>query len=456
MNIQITKPIQGGTIKAIASKSEAHRLLICAALSGCESFIELAETSEDIEATLRCLTTLGAVAEIKQAAQTTFSGIYITPINRITLKNATSEGKTYILDCGESGATLRFMLPVCGALGINAQFHMSGRLPSRPLSALYNEMTSHGYTLSAQGVSPLNCNGQLQSGTYTLPGNISSQYISGLLLALPFLADEIGESLIQITSSLESRPYVDMTIDAMRLFGAQVYEDSPNTFRIPGNQKTHPAKKLQVGGDWSNAAFWLSAGAIGNHSITCTGLDLNSKQGDKAICEILEQFGANVLKSESSVTVSPGKLHGIEIDAENTPDLVPILAAVASVSEGQTVIKNAGRLRIKESDRLHTVTEMLTGVGADVIETEDGLIITGKKPLIGGNATLSGGVIHSHNDHRIAMTAAILASVCTNPVEIIGADAINKSYPGFFEDFKALGGEFEMKHIGMQRKMMLG
>jgi len=437
MNIKITKPIQGGMVKAIASKSEAHRLLICAALVNSESFVEIAETSEDIEATIRCLNALGAAIQISN------DGFQVSPIDcKLIDKN-----KTYKLDCGESGATLRFMLPVCGALGINAKLHMSGRLPSRPLTALYDEMTSHGCILSEQGISPLTCSGQLKNGTYTLPGNISSQYISGLLLALPLLP---GDSIIQITSTLESRPYVDMTIDAMCHFGTQVYEDSQNTFRIPGSQKTHPAKKLQVGGDWSNAAFWLSAGAIKNHSITCnsitcTGLDLNSKQGDKAICEILEQFGAtvgatapvarSVINSESSVTVSPGKLHGIEIDAENTPDLVPILAAVAAVAEGQTVIKNAGRLRIKESDRLHTVTEMLTGVGADVTQTEDGLIINGKQAL-------KGGVINEHNDHRIAMTAAILSSVCTNPVEIIGADAVNKSYPGFFEDFKALGGEW--------------
>ena len=431
MNIKITKPIQGGIIKAIASKSEAHRLLICAALANDSSFITCPERSEDIDATIRCLSALGAIIQISN------DGFQVSPIDY----KALDKDKTFTLDCGESGATLRFMLPVCGALGVKADFHMSGRLPSRPLSALYDEMTTHGCILSEQGVSPLTCTGQLQSGTYTLPGNVSSQYISGLLLALPLLP---GDSIIQITCTLESRPYVDMTLEALSLFGVKVTEDSQNTFRIPGNQCLRSPDKIKVGGDWSNAAFWLSAGAIKNHSITCTGIDLNTKQGDKAICGFLERFGANVgatapvarsvIYSERSIIVSPSKLHGIEIDAENTPDLVPILAAVAAVAEGQTVIKNAGRLRIKESDRLHTVTEMLTGVGADVTQTEDGLIISGRKKL-------TGGVINAHGDHRIAMTAAILSSVCTNPVEIIGADAVNKSYPGFFEDFKALGGQ---------------
>jgi len=430
MNIKITKSIQGGKVKAIASKSQAHRLLICAALETprergvkCESFISCTESSEDIDATIRCLIGLGA--EIKS----TNEGFHITPINRSLI----SQTKTYTLDCGESGATLRFMLPVCAALGASVEIYMKGRLPSRPLTDLYNVMTSHGCLISPQGVSPLTCTGQLSSGKYTLSGNISSQYISGLLLALPLLKDE---SKIQVTGTLESRPYVDMTLEALRLFGIKINENETNTFIISGTQNYTAPKEIKVGGDWSNAAFWLSAGAIGKSSITCTGLDLKSQQGDKKVCELLARFGAKVEYEKTAVTVTPETLCGIEIDAKNIPDLVPILAAVASVAKGKTIIYNAERLRIKESDRLKTVTQMLSKLGADIKETKDGLIIT-------GNATLTGGVVESYGDHRIAMTAAVISAVCTTPVEIIGADAVRKSYPTFFEDFKVLGADWD-------------
>ncbi|MCL2628202.1 MAG: 3-phosphoshikimate 1-carboxyvinyltransferase [Oscillospiraceae bacterium] len=429
MNIKITKPIQGGKIKAIASKSEAHRLLICAALAENESFIGCSESSEDIEATIRCLTALGAVITAEN------DGFSVTPIERATLKSAESEEKTYTLDVGESGATLRFLLPVCGALGIKADFVMGGRLPERPLSPLYEIMSSNGCMLTKQGTSPLTCKGQLEAAEYTLSGNISSQYISGLLLALPLLK---GDSTIRIQGTLESRPYVDMTLEAQSLFGTKIYEDEANVFRIPGGQNTHPSGELQVGGDWSNAAFWLSAGAIGKKAITCTGLDLNSKQGDKEVIELLKCFGAGVICKADSVTVTPNALHGTLINAENIPDLVPVLAAVASVAKGQTIIRNAGRLRMKESDRLQTVEALLKGLGADITQTDDGFIIQGV-------ATLTGGEVNSFGDHRIAMTAAVISTVCTEPVIIKGADAVNKSYPGFFEDFKTLGGEYDTR-----------
>ena len=426
MIVKITKPIRGGTVRAIASKSEAHRLLICAALAGSETFVACPERSEDIDATARCLESLGAVVRYEP------EGFFVAPVNR------SAERQGVILDCGESGATLRFLLPVCGALGLRASLHMSGRLPSRPLSALYDEMTSHGCTLSEQGYSPLDCEGQLKSGEYTLPGNISSQFISGLLFALPLLE---GESRIRVTGVLESRPYVDMTLDALRLFGVTVLEEEGQVFRIPGRQTGRSPKNVRVEGDWSNAAFWLSAGAIGQSGVTCTGLNLNSRQGDRAIVELLARYGARVTYGEGengAVTVSPGTLRGIDIDAGDTPDLVPVLAAVASGAEGKTTIRNAGRLRIKESDRLKTVAASLSGLGADVKETEDGLIIIGKKVLTGGET-------QSFGDHRIAMTAAILSAACTEPVVIRGAEAVRKSYPSFFDDFNAaLGGECDI------------
>ena len=433
MTIRIDKPIQGGTVKAIPSKSEAHRLLICAALSDRETFIECPELSEDIEATFHCLESLGAI--IKHNG----SNFHVTPLKIPNNLQPSDHSRvvrphsTLNLDCGESGATLRFLLPLCGALGLSVAFDMRGRLPERPLGALGEQMTSRGCILSSSGISPLTCKGQLKSGTYTLPGNISSQFVSGLLIALPLLS---GESVISLTDALESRPYVNMTLDTLRLFGISIYEEDTQTFRIPGGQHFHSPGNVKAGGDWSNAAFCLSAGAIENE-VTCTGLDINSKQGDRAIVELLANFGAHVKYDIDTVTVTTGVLRGIEIDAADIPDLVPALAVVASTAEGKTIIRNAGRLRIKESDRLHTVTMLLSALGADITETEDGLIIIGKK-------TLTGGVTESFGDHRIVMTAAILSAVCADPVIIQGAEAVRKSYPGFFDDFRSLGGEFEI------------
>ena len=440
MTIRIDRPIQGGTVRAIASKSEAHRLLICAALADRECFIACPERSEDIDATVRCLEAMGAVLRYESG------GFLVTPVPalRSPVSNSCSPVK---MDCGESGATLRFLLPVCGALGLAVSFNMSGRLPERPLSALCGEMTAHGCTLSGPdnrdkrsgsepGYSLLNCKGRLKSGIYTLPGNISSQFVSGLLFALPLLLEE---SIIRVTGVLESRPYVDMTLEALRLFGITVFEEEAQVFRIPGGQIGSSPANAKVSGDWSNAAFWLSAGAIGKGKtfektgVTCTGLNPDSRQGDRAIIKLLELFGACVTRKHNEVTVSPGILCGTDIDAGDTPDLVPIIAAVASVAEGKTSIRNAGRLRIKESNRLHTIAMSLTDLGADIRETEDGLIITGKKALPGGET-------QSYGDHRIAMTAAVLSAVCTGPVLIQDAGAVRKSYPGFFEDFCALGG----------------
>jgi 3-phosphoshikimate 1-carboxyvinyltransferase len=243
--------------------------------------------------------------------------------------------------------------------------------------------------------------------------------------------------MIRVTGVLESRPYVDMTLNTLRLFDIKISEEEPNVFIIQGNQTYRSPKTVRAEGDWSNAAFWLSAGAIGKNSVTCTNLNSESKQGDKLITELLARFGANVTCGDNSVCVSAGKLAGIDIDTGDTPDLVPVLAAVASVAVGTTVIRNAGRLRIKESDRLRTVTAALSDLGADIAETENGLIIKGKTKL-------SGGETRSFGDHRLAMTAAIISMACTGGVVIRDAEAVRKSYPKFFEDFNAvLGGKWE-------------
>jgi len=410
-----------GVVRAIPSKSQAHRALICAALADKPTSIECEGSSEDIAATADCLSALGAVIKCE-------SGVYVVrPLKRESNDIAT-------LGCGESGSTFRFMLPIVGALGRKASFILKGRLPERPLSPLYEELVRRGCELSPQGSVPFYSAGKLAPGRYSLDAGVSSQFISGLLFALPLLD---GDSELQLTGKAESFPYIEMTLAMLEIFGIQT-EFKGDVFSIPGGQTYRSPGKTRVEGDWSNAAFWLSAGAIGKGSITCTGLNFKSRQGDRAILDILSKFGADIdiIESDSMVTVSGGKLRGIEIDARDIPDLVPILAVVGSRAEGTTVIRNAARLRTKESDRLAAVSAVLRALGADADETDDGLVIHGGK-------VFKGGQVSSCGDHRIAMSAAIAAAVCAGPVVIKGAQAVNKSYPGFFDDLRLLGGEVE-------------
>ena len=479
--IEIDRSSFGGSVKAIASKSHAHRLLIAAALSETEElFIECSETSADINATAACMNAMGA--EITRVD----NGFTVKPISHLNITNnpahslePTQTGEhhnnTLIdagfnnkndivrMDAGESGSTLRFLLPVIGVLGLNAEITTHGRLSARPLSPLYEEMQAKGITLSPQGSNPLTLSGKMSGGTYIIAGNISSQYITGLLLALP-LAD--SDSEVRITGELASRPYVDITLDVLQQAGIVVDEIIPEQepgnditliFRIKGNQHYNLPSHCIVEGDWSNAAFFLSAGAIAENAVTVRHLNMNSKQGDKAIISLLEKYGADVIintsmtssastntnvtsgsskKDESSsglsdITITPRPLHGIDIDAENIPDLVPILSLVASVAEGTTIIRNIERLRIKESDRVATVIDTLTRLGSDIREENRSLVINGRP-------SLTGGVVDSYNDHRIAMTAAIAAICCSDPVTIMDPLAVNKSYPGFYDDLQAM------------------
>ena len=380
-----------GTVAAIASKSAAHRLYICAALADSPTEITCQSTSRDIEATRACLA-------------------------------AMARGEA-LLPCGESGSTLRFLLPVAAALGLEVDFKMEGRLPDRPLAPLDQQLTAHGVRLSRPCHDLLHVSGRLEPGDYVLPGNVSSQYISGLLFALPLLQ---GTSTLTITGKIESAPYIAMTLDALKQFGVQpecrdhVYTIAPTAYRSPGT--------AVVEGDWSNAAFWLCAGALAG-PVTVTGLDPDSLQGDKEVFEILRRFGAKTEQTGSSFTVSPGSLHAIDIDAAAIPDLVPVLSVVAAAAEGTTRITNAQRLRIKESDRIKTVLAMLTALGAEAEEREDGLVIHGGKAL-------TGGTVDSSNDHRIAMAAAVAATLCKVTVE--RAEAVSKSYPRFWEDFEKM------------------
>ena len=378
-----------GTISAIASKSMAHRLMICAALAEEPTEVICATSSKDMEATRACL-----------------QGLF-------------SDGK---LPCGESGTTLRLLLPVAAALGKTVEFHMEGRLPQRPMHPLDEQLIAHGARLSRPQEDILRCEGKLTPGDYTLPGNVSSQYISGLLLALPLLD---GPSTLTVTGKVESEPYIHMTLAAMEKFGISVKKEE-NVYYIPACGYQSPGF-VTVEGDWSNAAFWLCAGALGK-AVSVTGLDRNSLQGDKNISNILQNFGAKVTWEGDTITVSPGKLTACDIDAAAIPDLVPVVAVVASAAEGTTRIYNAQRLRLKESDRLETVTQMLTALGGKIEQTDDGLLITG--------SSLVGGTVNSCNDHRIAMAAAVASILCKEEVTVLDAQAVEKSYPQFWEDFE--------------------
>jgi len=413
MNKTFTKSQVKKQVRAISSKSEAHRYLICAALADSPTEIICTDTNADIDATASCLCALGA--DIKR----TENGFLVTPISDLR--------SNQVLDCNESGSTLRFMLPLAASLGADCSFNMRGRLASRPLSPLYEILRDNGVALTPQGENPLTIQGKFGAGNYTVAANISSQYISGLLFALSVAN---GKSTLALEGKIESAPYIEMTVDALQAFGAKIdFDSKANCFTVEGQKKLHSPEKLTVGGDWSNAAFFLAAGAIGKNEVTVSGISEKSRQGDREIVAILEKMGAHTKHGDNEITVYPSSLHGIEIDASQIPDLVPILATVASVANGQTKICNAGRLRLKESDRIESVCATLAALGADIIATDDGMIINGKKYL-------RGGTVDSYNDHRIAMSAAIASLVSTEGVTITRFEAINKSYPTFAENFK--------------------
>ena len=423
-----------GTVPAIASKSVAHRVIIAAALANGTTRIACNTTCADIDATIRCLETLGARIE------RTDEGFLVHPIPKSQEHGILRALAGGVLDCGESGSTLRFLLPVACALGADATFTGAARLGARPLAPLDTELIAAGCTLEGLGGLPLTARGRMRPGRFELPGNVSSQFISGLLLACPLLGQP---SEIRVTGRIESKPYIALTLQALAAFGVtvrvehEVVSDVEATrYFIDGAPYRTPGD-VAVEGDWSNAAFWLCAGAMGSKPITVTGLSLASAQGDRTIMAALSRFGARMRRGTGAATAQPDHLRGFTLSAQDVPDLVPVLAAVASVAEGRTIIRDCGRLRLKESDRLETTTRELTALGARVRIAGDDLLIQGVDEL-------RGGAIEAHNDHRIAMMAAIAATRCTEPVTIRGAEAVSKSYPLFFEHYRALGGRVEL------------
>ena len=369
----------------------------------------------------------------------------LLPNNDVTGLNCSESGSA--LDCGESGSTLRFILPIAGVLGKTCLFTGKGRLPERPSTPLCEEMMRHGCNISNNGRVPFRLSGKLTGGVFRLPGNVSSQFFTGLLMALP-LAEE--DSFIEVEGKIESYPYVEMTLEVLKMSGITVNRNTSG-FQIPGKQCYNLSGTVKVEGDWSTAAFWLSMGVIGcaetgekvknaSEGISVRGLNTVSRQGDRKIIEILQRMGAHVeIKGDgqySTVKVFPSALNSTEIDGQDIPDLVPILSVVAAAATGHTRIYNCRRLRLKESDRLKAIETVLQALGADVTATDDCLDIWGGKKL-------KGGTIDSFADHRIAMMAASAAGICQNPVIIERAQAVNKSYPMFFEDFLSLGGKVE-------------
>ena len=420
MDVKVLPAALRGVVRARSSKSQAHRALICAALADQPTRIVCEDESEDIGATVVCLSALGAIIARKG------DSYIVHPILRNLFGSAT-------LPCGESGSTFRFLLPVVGAMGREAEFQMKGRLQERPLSPLREELIAHGCEVSTHGSVPFRISGQLTPGLYSMSATVSSQFISGLLLALPLLQNT---SYLYINESTELSPYIDLTLAMLETFGINIKYDG-TLFTIPGGQTYKTPGFLHIESDWSGAAVWLCAGALSTDGVVCTGLDPQSRQGDRAITNILTKFGAKVNVNETEASVSGGNLRGTAVDAQNIPDLVPILAVIGAFAEGVTTISNAERLRFKESNRLSAATDFLHTLGADIVETEDGLCIHGGAPL-------SGGKIFSFKDHRIAMAASIAATMCAEPVMISGAEAVAKSYPDFYKDFAKLGGSIQI------------
>lgn len=408
--------VQAAPIRATAvappSKSAAHRALIAAALSG-HSRIRGILPSDDMEATLRCLGALGIAFE-RQGDEVHFAG-------RTAALSA-------LVDCGESGSTLRFFLPIFAALGQTATFVGHGRLPARPLTTYEQCLPLHGVTWTPAACEGgiVTLSGRLRGGRFEVAGDVSSQFITGLLFALP-LCEEDSE--IVLTSPLQSAGYVDMTLETLRDAGVEVCR-TPDGFAVRGSQ-TYCLTDHTVEGDWSQAAFLLTAGALGG-DIGVRGLRRDSVQGDRRIEELLRRMGADIGWDGDTLRCCRAPLSAIEADVADIPDLVPILSVAASVAAGQTRLINAARLRIKESDRLRTTAAMLTALGAAVTETEDALYIDG--------GTLHGGTVDGANDHRIVMSAAVAALVTDGVIEITDKDSVNKSWPSFFEDYQRIGG----------------
>ncbi len=407
-----------GSVFAPPSKSDVHRAIICAALSRGVCTISPVALSEDIRATIACVEALGAATKIE---------------NDILTVDGTNmfSRKTAMLDCRESGSTLRFLIPVAAAGGVEASFTGSGRLPERPIGIYTEVLPEKGVNCFTEGGLPLRIGGQLKSGAFRVRGDVSSQFITGLLFALPLLK---GDSDIILTSPIQSAGYINMTIRTMSKFGIEV-DMTDKGWHVRGGQHYIPSD-YTTDGDWSQAAFFLVAGAIGGEA-TVYNANIDSSQGDRRIAALLREFGAEVCQDGGTVTVKRAPMSAVTIDASQIPDLVPVLAVAACFAEGETHITHAERLRVKESDRLKTTAALLNALGGKAAETPDGLVITGV-------GRLKGAPVEGCNDHRIVMAAATCAAGCDGDITCTDAMSINKSYPDFYRDYKKISGNPEL------------
>lgn len=414
-----------GTLRVPSSKSLGHRDLICAALARGKSQVEQVSVSKDILATCECLRRLGALISPleEDGGRTGFA-----------VEGCRPHQVESLLDCGESGSTLRFLIPLAALSGEKFTFTGSGKLGSRPLDPYAAIFQEQGLLFQRGGIEenfPLVVQGPLRPGHFTLPGDVSSQFISGLLFALPLLP---GDSTLEITGKLESQSYIALTLSALKKYGITIEHQDFRSYRIPGNQQYQP-RTGAVEGDYSQAAFWLTAGMLGR-SIGLLGMSPDSLQGDKAIIPILQRMGGQVVFEGDTLMSRPATSIGTTIDAADCPDIVPVLTVAAALSQGHTEIIHAERLRLKECDRLKAMTTELNKLGARITEKPDGLSIDGVEEL-------NGGIVDCWNDHRIAMSLAVASIQCREPLTLVGAECVAKSYPEFWQDFKTLGGQYE-------------
>ena len=413
MNLTVSPGAIDGELTAPASKSMAHRSLICAALADRPTQIRCSAASQDIDATADCLNALGA------AICRTETGFSVAPVSE--------SGGEAALNCRESGSTLRFLLPVSAALKKQACFTGEGRLPQRPMQPLIEALTAHGVRFSGERL-PFAIRGALRGGDYALDGGVSSQFFSGLLFALPLLREA---STLSFRTPAQSLPYVQMTIKSLADFGVEIPFDGTNAV-IPSNLAYRSPEVCVVEGDWSNAAFFLCSAAIGG-SITMKNLSVDSVQGDRRVLDLIRAFGANVTVHGDTVAVCASERRPIRADCADIPDIVPILAVMSCFADGVSRFESVERLRIKESDRLAATVDLINALGGEAECGETTLTVFGRGGLRGGTADGRG-------DHRMVMCAAVAGCHAAEPTAILGAEAVRKSYPRFFVDYQRVGG----------------
>lgn len=435
-NYKIYKTKLKGDVKIPPSKSMAHRAVICAALGNGVSRVSNIDLSDDIIATADAMRSLGAVIDIIDEKNSKCKTLEIKGINSTESSNIREYER--VVDCNESGSTLRFLVPISLAFEGVTRFVGRGNLGKRPLDTYYDIFEKQGIEYNYKnGILDLVVSGMLKSDTFEVSGNVSSQFITGLLFTLPLLE---GDSKIVITTNLESKGYIDLTLSAMKDFGIEVINKNYKEFIIKGNQK-YKSRDYRVEGDYSQGAFFLCADALGNE-VKVQDLKKDSLQGDKEVIDILRRMGVVLERDKDTVSGKVRRTKATVIDGSQCPDIIPEVSLVAALSKGTTEVINAGRLRIKECDRLNAIAVELNKLGAKITEKEDGLIIEGVPELNGGVE------VWSHKDHRIAMTLAIAATVCKEPIILKDYECVSKSYPHFFEDYKSIGGKFDEWSLG--------